>query len=122
MDDFAAQEPDEGYSEDPLNPTAATQGAGYLGKPRGDAVSALATSRSTADFPDWLTRHIAGLTVHDKTREFCFSSGLLHCFDMRKRPVMPCHLLQLRSQQLVRVVALVPRALYDMDFSRLTTI
>ncbi|KAJ9130539.1 WD40 repeat-like protein [Coniochaeta hoffmannii] len=69
MDDFAAQEPDEGYSEDPLNPAATAQSAGYLGKSRGgDAVSALATSRSTADFPDWLTRHIASLTVHDKTQ------------------------------------------------------
>jgi hypothetical protein len=62
MDDFVAQEPDEGYSEDPLNPTA-TQTSAYLAKPRSDA------SRSNVEFPDWLTRHIAGLTVHDKTRE-----------------------------------------------------
>jgi F-box and WD-40 domain protein 1/11 len=67
-DDFAAQEPDEGYSEDPLNPTT-SRTAGYLAKPRNDAVSALAASKTTADFPDWLTRHIAGLSVHDKTSE-----------------------------------------------------
>lgn len=71
MDDFAAQEPDEGYSEDPLNPTT-TQASAYLAKPRGDAVLALAAGRSTVEFPDWLTRHIAGLTVHDKTRELSF--------------------------------------------------
>jgi len=89
MDDFAAQEPDEGYSEDPLNPAATAQSAGYLGKSRGgDAVSALATSRSTADFPDWLTRHIASLTVHDKTREFDAPLTLLH-FYIRNKPVQP---------------------------------
>lgn len=68
MDDFAAQEPDEGYSEDPLNPTT-TQTSAYLAKPRSDAVSALAATRSTVEFPDWLMSHIASLSVHDKTRK-----------------------------------------------------
>ncbi|KAH8904176.1 WD40 repeat-like protein [Coniochaeta sp. PMI_546] len=67
MDDFAVQEPDEGYSEDPLNPTT-TQTPAYLAKPRSDAVSALAARTSTVEFPDWLTRHIGSLSVHDKTR------------------------------------------------------
>ncbi|OIW25593.1 WD40 repeat-like protein [Coniochaeta ligniaria NRRL 30616] len=67
MDDFAAQEPDEGYSEDPLNPTT-TQTSAYLAKPRNDAVSALAATRSTIEFPDWLMSHIASLSVHDKTQ------------------------------------------------------
>lgn len=66
MDNFAAQEPDEGYSEDPLNPTT-TQTSTYLAKPRSDAVSALAARRSTVEFPVWLTRHIASLSVRDKT-------------------------------------------------------
>lgn len=68
MDGFAAQQPDEGYSEDPLIPST-TKSASYVPKPRNDAVSALAARRSGAEFPEWLTRHIASLSVHDKTRE-----------------------------------------------------
>ncbi|KAB5585096.1 hypothetical protein GE09DRAFT_944808 [Coniochaeta sp. 2T2.1] len=71
MDNFDAQQPDEGYSEDPLNPSGASQVQGYpyQAKSRSTAVLALAEeSRSDTEFPEWLTRHIASLPVHDKTK------------------------------------------------------
>lgn len=80
MDDFTA-EPDEGYSEDPLNPTT-TQAHGYP-KPRSShAVSALTSSSSTVEFSE-LTRHIASLSVHDKTRESSRHSSELHTLSHR---------------------------------------
>ena len=78
MDNFEAQQPDEGYSEDPLNPSAASQGYPYQAKSRSTAVLALAEdSRSDTEFPEWLTRHIASLPVHDKTSEIPYSSVVL---------------------------------------------
>ncbi|KAK3386071.1 hypothetical protein B0H63DRAFT_191795 [Podospora didyma] len=65
MAGFAAQ-PDEGYSEDPLNPVSSS--ALFSLKPREDAVSGLGGSaRSADDFPAWLTQHISNLTQSRKT-------------------------------------------------------
>ncbi|KAK5662453.1 hypothetical protein OQA88_8364 [Cercophora sp. LCS_1] len=63
MASFSSQ-PDEGYSEDPLNALSAS--TSFLLKPREDAVSALATSRP-GDFPAWLTQHISNLSMSRKT-------------------------------------------------------
>ncbi|KAK1760271.1 F-box/WD repeat-containing protein 1A [Echria macrotheca] len=63
MAGFAAQ-PDEGYSEDPLN-NGLSASASFLLKQREDAVLALASDR--ADFPAWLTQHISNLPAYRKT-------------------------------------------------------
>ena len=63
MAGFSAQ-PDEGYSEDPLN--ALSTPASFSLKSREDAVSALATNRPDA-FPAWLTQHISNLPMFRKT-------------------------------------------------------
>jgi hypothetical protein len=78
MDAFATldtQQTDEGYSEDPLNPSASL--SGFLAKPRNDAVWELGAQRPGPEFPEWLTRHIAGLSVQDKTRESTLAFSLL---------------------------------------------
>ncbi|KAI1780922.1 WD40 repeat-like protein [Hypoxylon cercidicola] len=60
MDPFSpAQEPDEGYSEHPLNPSDST----IL---RSDA--SLTAKRSPADIPAWLSAQLPTLSVHQKTR------------------------------------------------------
>ncbi|KAK0611930.1 hypothetical protein B0T14DRAFT_489226 [Immersiella caudata] len=63
MAGFSAQ-PDEGYSEDPLNALSAS--ASFPFKGREDAVSALASVRS-GEFPAWLTQHISNLSMSRKT-------------------------------------------------------
>ena len=63
MAGFAAQ-PDEGYSEDPLNALSAS--ASFSFKNREDAVLALASVRS-GEFPAWLTQHISNLSMSRKT-------------------------------------------------------
>jgi hypothetical protein len=63
MAGFSAQ-PDEGYSEDPLNPLSTS--ASFSFKNREDAVSALASVRS-GEFPAWLTQHISNLSMSRKT-------------------------------------------------------
>ncbi|KAK1983598.1 WD domain-containing protein [Colletotrichum cereale] len=55
---FASQDPDEGYSEDPLNPTF---GASH------DVSSSSSAGRPPADLPAWLARHLPGLPVAAKT-------------------------------------------------------
>ncbi|KAK1828700.1 F-box/WD repeat-containing protein 1A [Podospora conica] len=64
MANFSTQ-PDEGYSEDPLNPLPPSQP--YSAKPRDEGLSSLALAPSDGYFPDWLTQHIAGLPKHQKT-------------------------------------------------------
>jgi hypothetical protein len=63
MAGFSAQ-PDEGYSEDPLNALSASASSPF--KNREDAVSALASVRS-GEFPAWLTQHISNLSMSRKT-------------------------------------------------------
>ncbi|KAI0098344.1 WD40 repeat-like protein [Hypoxylon sp. NC0597] len=60
MDPFSpAQEPDEGYSEHPLNPT---DSASLANNP------SLTAKRSPADIPAWLSAQLPTLSVHQKTR------------------------------------------------------
>ncbi|GKT66202.1 WD domain-containing protein [Colletotrichum tofieldiae] len=54
---FTSQEPDEGYSEDPLNPS-------FSGA---QDVSTSSAGRPPADLPAWLARHLPGLPVAAKT-------------------------------------------------------
>lgn len=63
MDAFAAQQQDEGYSEDPLNQSAANTSL----KLRDHGASTLGAARSSSEFPEWFMRHVAGLTVQEKT-------------------------------------------------------
>lgn len=57
MDAFSpANQPDEGYSEDPLNPP-----------PRNAVLTSLATMRSPADLPTWLASNIAALPLSVRT-------------------------------------------------------
>ncbi|KAK2013393.1 WD domain-containing protein [Colletotrichum eremochloae] len=57
---FASQDPDEGYSEDPLNPSfGASQDV--------SSSSSAAAGRPPADMPAWLARHLPGLPVAAKT-------------------------------------------------------
>lgn len=56
MDHFSpAQQPDEGYSEDPINPS------------HDDLSALLSTLRSPADVPSWLASNASILPVHVKT-------------------------------------------------------
>ncbi|KAK0649176.1 hypothetical protein B0T16DRAFT_326365 [Cercophora newfieldiana] len=71
MAGFSAQ-PDEGYSEDPLNALSASPS--YPFKSREDAVSALASVRS-GEFPAWLTQHISSLSMSRKTE---LTMAILH--------------------------------------------
>lgn len=73
MASFSSQ-PDEGYSEDPLNALSAS--TSFILKPREDAVSTLATSRPD-EFPTWLTQHISNLPMYRKTGKPLFSLSLL---------------------------------------------
>jgi len=62
MDAFpTAQQPDEGYSEDPLNPSVPISISPGIG---------LAGPRTAADMPAWLSRNLPGLPVSIKTREY----------------------------------------------------
>lgn len=63
MDAFAAHQQDEGYSEDPLNPSAASSSL----KRRYNGVSVLSPSRSGAEVPAWLMRQITDLPMQDRT-------------------------------------------------------
>ena len=56
-------QPDEGYSEDPLNPQA---NASCL-KSRDASPCALTSSRQASDIPPWLIQHISGLSMGNKT-------------------------------------------------------
>lgn len=61
MDPFSpAQEPDEGYSEHPLNPSDSTSLAGD---------TSLTAKRSPADIPAWLSAQLPTLSVQQKTRK-----------------------------------------------------
>ncbi|KAK1761658.1 WD40 repeat-like protein [Phialemonium atrogriseum] len=60
MDAFGAQQQDEGYSEDPLNPPASASSLKH-------GFSVLASQRPAAEFPEWLMRHITGLSIQEKT-------------------------------------------------------
>ena len=70
MANFSTQ-PDEGYSEDPLNPLSSS--ASFSAKQRDEALSSLALTAPSdlhGHFPDWLTRHIANLPTAQKTGTF----------------------------------------------------
>jgi len=65
MAGFLSQ-PDEGYSEDPLNPSSAV--IPVSPKPRDDAIaSTTGPNRRGAEFPEWLIPHIANLSVNHRT-------------------------------------------------------
>jgi F-box and WD-40 domain protein 1/11 len=70
---FTAQ-PDEGYSEDPLNALSAS--TTFSHKSRADAVSALGSSQLADEFPAWLTQHISNLSLSHKTGMSIASSVL----------------------------------------------
>ncbi|KAK2043643.1 WD domain-containing protein [Colletotrichum somersetense] len=58
---FVSQDPDEGYSEDPLNPTFSPS------HHVSSSSSSSSTARAPADLPAWLARHLPGLPVAAKT-------------------------------------------------------
>lgn len=58
MDNFSPQQPDEGYSEDPLNPSLSSYGMAMTGPP------------SLADLPDWLTRELPRMPLSLKKSKF----------------------------------------------------
>jgi hypothetical protein len=100
MANFSTQ-PDEGYSEDPLNPLPPSQP--FSAKPRDEGLSSLALAPSDGHFPDWLTQHIAGLPTAQKTGMFplcCFVSLLCHHFP-RRTAVRPCHASPARPEPLL---------------------
>ncbi len=66
MDPFSPQQPDEGYSEDPLGPGSSTS---FAIKPRDDPSSPLRGARSRAQIPAALLAHIANLSIAMRTRE-----------------------------------------------------
>lgn len=61
-------QPDEGYSEDPLNPQANSSCL----KSRDASPCALTSSRQASDIPPWLIQHISGLSMENKTGWFFF--------------------------------------------------
>ncbi len=94
MAGFASQ-PDEGYSEDPLNALPTSTSPKY----RNDAVSALASALSDRDFPSWLTQHISNLPDSRKTgmsanlallRRFVITGALRLCRVFAQEPC-PVH-------------------------------
>ncbi|CAI4219651.1 unnamed protein product [Parascedosporium putredinis] len=56
MDNFPVQQPDEGYSEDPLNPTLSAHNMAIPGP------------GSPADMPDWLARQLPGMPLAIKKK------------------------------------------------------
>ncbi|PKS13056.1 hypothetical protein jhhlp_000397 [Lomentospora prolificans] len=56
MDSFPTQQPDEGYSEDPLNPSLSAHNMAVPGLP------------SLADMPDWLARQLPGMPLPIKKK------------------------------------------------------
>ncbi|KAL0468322.1 F-box/WD-40 repeat-containing protein [Neurospora intermedia] len=56
-------QPDEGYSEDPLNPQANSSCL----KSRDASPCAHPSSRQASDIPPWLIQHISGLSLENKT-------------------------------------------------------
>lgn len=90
MANFSTQ-PDEGYSEDPLNALPPSQP--FSAKPRDEGLSSLALAPSDGHFPDWLTQHIAGLPTAQKTGMFplcCFVFLALSSLPKTDAPVLPC--------------------------------
>ncbi|EFQ33055.1 WD domain-containing protein [Colletotrichum graminicola] len=61
---FVSQDPDEGYSEDPLNPGF---GASQDVSSPSSSAAAAAAARPPADLPAWLVRHIPSLPVAART-------------------------------------------------------
>ncbi|KAK1585815.1 WD domain-containing protein [Colletotrichum navitas] len=62
---FVSQDPDEGYSEDPLNPGfGASQDVSSTSS---SSAAAAAAARPPADLPAWLARHIPSLPVAART-------------------------------------------------------
>lgn len=59
MGAFPAPQPDEGYSEDPLNPHDSTSS---------NSIS-LSGLQTAAELPAWLTAHLPTLSVNVKTRK-----------------------------------------------------
>lgn len=91
MANFSTQ-PDEGYSEDPLNALPPSQP--FSAKPRDEGLSSLALAPSDGHFPDWLTQHIAGLPTAQKTGMLplcCFVFLALSSLPKTDAPVLPCH-------------------------------
>lgn len=64
MTGFTSQ-PDEGYSEDPLNLPPTTTSLPL--KPREDGITVLGPARSGDNFPPWLIRHLSSLSISRKT-------------------------------------------------------
>ena len=58
MDRFAQHQPDEGYSEEPLNPPPVS----------GELLSALSTLKDPRDLPAWIAANASLLPIHLKTR------------------------------------------------------
>lgn len=81
MAGFSAQ-PDEGYSEDPLNALSA---ASFPSKHREDAVSALVSVRPDGDFPALLAQYISSLSMSRKTG-MSLESLIALCNHTRVRP------------------------------------
>lgn len=72
-------QPDEGYSEDPINPSLAGNGPG---------LHTLSALRSPADLPAWVSRHLSSLSTAVKTRECSLTAGHVEAGRLRSRG--PC--------------------------------
>jgi F-box and WD-40 domain protein 1/11 len=66
MDPYNVSQPDEGYSEDPLNPSTAVV---FPNKSRENVSAALAELQSNPNIPAWLSAPLAALSVQDRTRK-----------------------------------------------------
>ncbi len=67
MASFSPDQPDEGYSEDPLNPTVPSPFAIKL-RDDHDPTSPLSGFRSSAELPAWLVRSVSNMSISSKTR------------------------------------------------------
>jgi F-box and WD-40 domain protein 1/11 len=66
MDPYNESQPDEGYSEDPLNPTTSLS---FPEKSLDDISTVLARLNTARDVPAWLSGALSVLPVEDRTRE-----------------------------------------------------
>lgn len=67
-----SQQPDEGYSEDPLNPPTTAASFSYKARDNNSALASLRAS-SPSQFTGWLSTNLPSLSTEVKTRKFnCF--------------------------------------------------
>jgi hypothetical protein len=63
-DPYSAHQPDEGYSEDPLNPSIVP--APFAVKARLDAASPIIDSQVGGELPAWFLRQVSTMDINTK--------------------------------------------------------